>query len=149
MFSRYIPAKLFFAAATLLFATGMAVNFHHLPFDLLTPSLALAWLMLPRLVPFSAAIIAAGFGLIYFDVERRLGTSPDVGLAAAHFVAFLVAVTAHVAGVKELSRFVGIDNPPPSSTFSLLPFECLVLSAILTVVLFIGSIARRHKLRSA
>jgi hypothetical protein len=139
---RYLPAKLFFGLAISSFLIGAAINRHGFPEFLLWHPLF--WFVVPRFIPFAVCGPSAAFGAIYLESERSFSRKPNLAFALGHFVTFLVAVWGHVAGIRELTIFLG-DNPPDSSSFSLRPFGVTQIAVAISLALFIASLTRRAR----
>jgi len=135
--TRYLPAKLFFVVAILSFLLGAAINRHGVPGFLLWHPLF--WLFALRSIPFAVCGLAAAFGAIYLESERRFLQPPNLPFAIGHLVTFLVAVWGHVATIRQLEMFLG-DNPPDASSYSLHPFEVTGIAVIISLVLFFISL---------
>jgi hypothetical protein len=52
-------------------------------------------LMIPRLIPFAAAILAACFSLVYYAVESKGRRAPSPILTVIHVVTFVLTVVSH------------------------------------------------------
>jgi len=113
MKSRYIAAKLFVVLAAFCALVGIALFQYDLngsgltaP-DYLNP---LMFVMLPKLIPFAAAILSASFGLLYFGLERNFRRPPNIPLVLVHLVSYLLAILGHVTLVRFWWRVLGDEH---------------------------------------
>jgi len=115
MSSRYFAAKLFFCLAFLCAVVGAVLNRHgNLDVIYLVP---LTLLVLPRLIPFAAAILSVCFGLVYFALEKKFKRPFNVPLTLIHLVSYLLAFLGHATMLRYVSRALSeanaTNNPLP------------------------------------
>lgn len=117
MKSRYFAARIFLFLAVAFAVAGIAL-FNHSDIgagltgeDLLNP---LYWVMIPRLIPFAAALLSACFGLAYFLIGKKFGRLPSVSLAVVQVVSYVLAVLGHATMVNFWWR--ALNEPQPSNT---------------------------------
>lgn len=137
MMIRYLPAKLFFASALVSFVVGVALNRNGVPGFLLW--FPVSWFVMLRLIPFAVSGVSSAFGMIYLGSERFFSRKPNMTLAIAHLITFLVVVWEHVASLRELNLYLG-DNAPNPNSFSLRPFDVTGIALIISLALFISSL---------
>jgi len=68
------------------------------------------FVMLPKLIPFAAAILSACFGLAYFGLERNFRRPPNIQLVLVHLVSYLLAILGHVTLVRFWWRVLGDEH---------------------------------------
>jgi hypothetical protein len=114
MNSRYVAPKLFFALAALCALAGIALFRREAVGDYLSlqsPVLDLLSLaMIPRLIPFAAAVLSACFGLVYFTLESNFRRRPKISLVLVQLVSYLLAVLGHVILVRFWWRVLGDEH---------------------------------------
>jgi hypothetical protein len=130
--SKYIPAKLFLGLTLLCFAVGVALFRPGLPVDFyLNP---LTMLLLPRLIPFSLAIISAVFGLICLIIERNFNRRVSIPLILVQITLLLLAAFCQNVIVRFWWQVLGdqqTTNPPIPLWSVMLGASALVLSFVI------------------
>jgi hypothetical protein len=145
---RYVAAKLFFLLAALCVVVGAflfrrsAIGSGLTWEDDLNP---LSLLLIPRLVPFAAAMLSAFFGLVYFGFEKKFNRSVDIPLALVHLVSFLLAILGYATLLRFWWRVLGEEtatNNPLPLWAGLLEFTALAICCLAFVANVFRSIPR-------
>lgn len=138
-----ISAKLFGGLAVASFAAGVALYKPGFPlFFYLNP---VTLVMIPRLVPFSAGIMCATFGVIYWLVERNSYRPASVYLTIVQILLMLVAVFAFVKFSTVMLTLLNEENPSIQSfsPWSSVLFAC---ASGASMAVFMFNIFRRRPL---
>jgi hypothetical protein len=110
---RYIAAKLFFVLSALCAVVGIilfrrdAIGSGLTAKDYANP---LFLLMIPRLIPFTASILSASFGLAYFGFEKKFKRPANIPLVWVHLTALLFAILGHATLVDFWWRVLGDEH---------------------------------------
>jgi hypothetical protein len=110
---RFVAAKLFFALTALCTLYG-AVLFRRSAIgggltweDYSNP---LYLILLPKLIPFTASILSASFGLAYFAFEKKFKHPINITLAVIHLTLYLLAILGHETLVNFWWRVLGEEH---------------------------------------
>jgi len=106
--TRYLAAKLFFGVAFLSALIGVVLLRSGLPLEFYVNPLFLV--MLPRLIPFSVAILATCFGVAYLAFERKTKQPVSVPLAVTQLILFLLGTYGHSVIVRFWWRVLGEEH---------------------------------------
>jgi hypothetical protein len=80
---------------------------------------------IPRLIPFTASMLSACFGLICYGVEKKFKRRANIPLAVIHLVSFVLAILGHAILVRfwwtVLNEENATNTPMPLSASLLMP----------------------------
>jgi len=99
-----------------------------------------SFMVIPRLIPFAAAAVSTGFGLVYFVLEKYFKRRLDTSLALVHLGTFVIATMAYATFGYFMWRAL-VGEHPTYTSFPLWPMQLAVPAGVLCCLTFVANIS--------